>query len=86
MLTAPELRLSLHYILQSRDAVCDELQRRNGLTPDEIRQLAVQLAEYDQMIMTALGVERSFGGGARFLHTSLGHPRDGRAGATAPSL
>jgi hypothetical protein len=50
MLTAFELRLSLHWILQSRDAICDELQRRDGLTPDQIRQLAVQLAEFDQMI------------------------------------
>jgi hypothetical protein len=50
MPTPDELRLSLHWILQSRDAVCDELQRRDGLTPAEIRQLAVQLAEFDQMI------------------------------------
>ena len=50
MPTAFEVRLSLLYILQSRDEVCDKLQRRDGLTPDQIRQLAVQLAEFDQMI------------------------------------
>jgi hypothetical protein len=33
MTTAFEVRLSLHYILQSRDVVCDELLRRDGLTP-----------------------------------------------------
>ena len=56
MFTRDEIRLSLHYILQSRDAVCDELQRRDGLTPAEIRQLAVQLAEYDEAITSGAKV------------------------------
>jgi hypothetical protein len=50
MPTPDEMRLNLHHIRKGRDVLCDKLQqRRHEMTPDEIR-LAVQLAEYDQMI------------------------------------
>ena len=51
MATLTDIRHGLHCVMKSRDFCAHMLKHhREDLTPDEVRKLAAQLAEFDGMI------------------------------------